>query len=144
MRRRLGLTIGPLLLGLTTVGACSYLRTSAEAELCKAVLPAVEPAGSILVQSVTREKSSTLPTIRVDYLVEMTADAHHAGRLRCAFRESVFGQRPDIADIEVNGQRMSRARRFFLERYWLDEPQVVAEGGRRLVDRSEQQSLATP
>lgn len=132
--RRSRLFLLPFLAVAFSIGACSYMRTRADAAVCRAVLPAVEPEGEIRLLSLERDAGETVPTVRIRYAVEPADGKVRSGVLRCALREGGLGDKPHLVGIEVNGVRMGDVRLFFLERFWLGDPDAIAAGEKRVVD----------
>jgi hypothetical protein len=127
-----GLLIGAVVVAFGT----RHLSENADIRLCRAVLPAIEPEGKIVVDT-TSVNRGTATVVEIGYRVVSAAGTPSPGQLRCAVREAtsdpLFG-RPELAGVEENGRVMGDARLFFLKRFWLGDPGAVAEGERRLGD----------
>lgn len=135
-RRSLALIAITLAAMPAAIGACIHLGRAGEAELCRAVLPAVEPEGAITLAA-TDLTPGTPAVVRIAYSVLAPGRDLRQGTLRCAVRGSLYAEltgRPELVGVEENGRLMGEARLFFLKRFWLADPAAVAEGEKRLTD----------
>ncbi|WP_237155187.1 branched-chain amino acid ABC transporter permease [Oryzibacter oryziterrae] len=131
---RLVLTLGCLLAGAVLLAGCSSVDPG-QADLCRQMLPALEPDGMVRVLSIQGE-AQLAHVIRVAYQVEEPGDMPRGGLLRCAFGGGSFDEdRMKITGIEQDGQRIGDARQFFLERFWLGKPDAMREGEARLLGK---------
>lgn len=102
-----------------------------QARLCRATLPAVEPEGRL---TVTRVEADPLAPygIRIVYTVR-DGLRERGGLLRCAFAGGRFDRdRLTILGIETLAGELSEARLFMLDRFWLQDPDALRAGERRL------------
>lgn len=123
----LGTLAGVLLAGLVATLFQGAGHDGEQGRLCRSLIPALEPAGALIVVAI--EADPLAPNaVRIDYRVD-----DRPSRLRCAFGGGFLDtRRLDLRAVEVNGVQLGEARLFVLERFWLGDPQAVAEGEARL------------
>jgi branched-chain amino acid transport system permease protein len=129
-----------LLFAGAALTACSGLDGE-QAKLCRAAVPAVEPTGTIHVDAVATDPA--MPHgVRVDYTVTEPFSPPRRGFARCAFGGGRLDtDRLKLLGVETAAGDMPPVRLLFLERFWLSEPDAIAEGEERLTGLTGNQPL---
>ncbi|WP_343057145.1 branched-chain amino acid ABC transporter permease [Chthonobacter rhizosphaerae] len=125
---------GPLLAlsaALLLAAGCDRLDDG-QARLCTAVVPALEETGRIRVDAVAPDPERAT-VVRVAYTVEADGGERRPGFVRCAFGGGFLDRdRLTLVAVESAEGRLTGARLLMLNRFWLGDPDALAEGERRL------------
>lgn len=129
MTRRATLVRTLALPAALAAAACSPIDDG-QADLCRSVLPAVEMDGPLRVLSVAPD-ADVPKVIRLHYAVGTDG---RIGVLRCAFAGGRLDRgRLDLLAVEVDGVPLGGARLHLMKRFWLGDPEALAEGEARIV-----------
>lgn len=124
---RWGLVVGALA-GILLAGLLDAARLDGEqARLCRALLPALAPDGKLFVTAIEADAAAN-HGVRIDFLADGLERS-----VRCAFAGGALDEdRLRLVAVEADGRVLGEAQVFFLNRFWLGDPEALAEGEARL------------
>src|SRR5208282_5280357 len=105
------------------IAGCSPVVETDQARLCRMALPALIPGGraEILAESPDPDGRGLALTFSVR---TSGAEAPERHTVQCRFREPGRPRESrDLAELAVDGRRLSEGRLFALHRYWLATPE---------------------
>jgi branched-chain amino acid transport system permease protein len=118
--RRLAVCL--ILLAAAALAGCSPALETDQARLCRMALPALMPEGA-RIDILTQTPDADERGLSVAFSAATPGAAPHEHLAACRFREpgQPRGSR-DLVSLTLDGRPISRARLFFLIRYWLATP----------------------
>jgi branched-chain amino acid transport system permease protein len=121
--RRAWLAAAPLAIAL---GGCSPFLETDQARLCRMALPALESAGARLTIDAQNENADGRG-VEIAFHARAPDGADVAHIARCRFRAAGRpGRSSDLAGVEIDGEPLGEANRYFLDRFWLATPDARA------------------
>ena len=122
MSRRLAIGL-ILLTAAATLAGCSPALETDQARLCRMALPALMPQGA-RIAILTQTPDADDRGLTVAFTAETPGGASRTHLAACRFRDPGQPRESrDLTSLTLDGRPVSRARLFFLIRYWLATPE---------------------
>lgn len=131
MRRRASFAVLAVFLSLAGCGGPDLELARA----CADIVPALEPSNSQLRLLPARSIRSTAGGVHIPFIVIAPDGGTRQRYIDCAFENphSLAEERPRLAAVESDEGPLNQAQFYFLQRFWINSPDSIAEGRQRII-----------
>jgi branched-chain amino acid transport system permease protein len=107
---------------------CSTWIGREQLDLCRRVLPALHPDGTLLREiRFAPQRAGDRSGLRIDYAARERAAETRIRYAVCRFGSPDRGERLDLCALDTDAGTLGEARLLFLKRFWLGRPDIAAD-----------------